>query len=122
MGTRSVTVIRGNENRKIVEIYQQYAGQPTGVGKEIKDFIASAKMVNGIGGDEPVFNGVECFAAQFIAKFKTAPGGLYLHVPTDDHPNVQTYNELYDAEYYYEIDQKLNVKCWDTLKGVEVEI
>jgi len=122
MGTRSITVIRDDENRKIVEIYQQLDGYPSSMGERIKKFIKSGKIVNGIsvGEKNTVFNGIECFAAQFIVEFKKEPGGLYLFPPTEDHTDKTEFYKSYNAEYYYEIDSFLNVRCWDTSNGEEV--
>jgi hypothetical protein len=77
MGTRSVITFK-TDNKPICAVYQQYDGYVDGVGKELKDFLKSKPMVNGIGSDEDVFNGAGCCIAQFIARFKTQAGGLYM--------------------------------------------
>lgn len=88
MGTRSLTTFiatwkddKGKvKNNKIVTMYRQYDGYPTGHGKELAEFIAQGKLVNGLGADPAlVFNGMGCLAAQVVAKFKTGPGNIYLH-------------------------------------------
>lgn len=77
MGTRSVITFAEN-GVPICAVYQQFDGYIEGVGKELKDFLKSKPFVNGIGDDEDVFNGAGCCIAQFIAKFKTRAGGLYV--------------------------------------------
>lgn len=120
MGTRSITVVKDQNGQKIIEMYKQYDGYPEGLGAELLDFVKSGKLVNGIGSDEKVFNGIECFAAQLVDYFKEGAGGIYLHAPTTDYKNKKKYSDIYMAEYYYEVDHFLNVRCWDTYSGKEV--
>lgn len=111
MGTRSITIVRDGDNRKIIEMYQQYDGYPDGVGKDLLDFIKGGEMGNGISGSPKMgeyFNGINDFAAQLIAQFKDRVGGLYLHAPT---PDDTAYGDSYGAEYIYEIDSELNITC-----------
>lgn len=90
MGTRSLTTFISTwkdeetkkvKNEKIVTMYRQYDGYPTGHGKELAEFLAQGKLVNGYGANEPqlVFNGMGCLAAQVVANFKDGPGNIYLH-------------------------------------------
>jgi len=120
MGTRSITTVKDENGNKIIEMYQQYDGYPSGVGKDLFLFINSKKMVNGIGSDKNVFNGINCFAAQLVTEFKDGAGNTYLHAPTKDHKNKKKYWDLYCAEFYYEITSDLNIKAWDTLQNIEV--
>ena len=122
MGTRSITVVKDEEGKKIIEMYIQYDGYPEGVGKDLLDFIATGKMVNGIGGDANVFNGISCFAAQLVAHLKNGAGGVYLYAPTKDFKNKKKYNEKYWAEYYYEISSGLQVRCWDCYSNQEIDL
>lgn len=122
MGTRSITVVKDRDDNKIIEMYKQYDGYPEGLGQELKEFIASGTMVNGIGEDTAVFNGVECFAAQLVEHFKDGPGGIYLHAPTPDYSDKKKYSDMYGAEYYYEISADLVLTCWDTYTGKEIEL
>lgn len=89
MGTRSLTTFietrRDKETKKvlknkIVTMYRQYDGYPTGHGVELATFLATGKMVNGIGMDSDVlqFNGMGCLSAQVISHFKKGSGGFYL--------------------------------------------
>lgn len=91
MGTRAMTVVRetyklnGKQKTKTVTaMYRQYDGYEEGHGLELAEFINSRKFVNGMSGDEEVFNGVGCFAAQMIYHFKKGKaGGFYLY-PHDE--------------------------------------
>lgn len=122
MGTRSITCVLNENGNKIIEMYKQYDGYPEGLGVELKEFIASGTMVNGLGSDTQVFNGISCFAAQLVAHFKDGPGEIYLHAPTSKLKNKKEYTKRYSAEYYYEIDHNLNITCWDCYENQEVEI
>lgn len=122
MGTRSITVVKDEEGNKIIEMYKQYDGYPEGLGIELREFITSGTMVNGLGKDEAVFNGIACFAAQLIAHFKNGPGGIYLHAPTPDYCDKKKYDDMYTAEYYYEISADLVLTCWDTYTGKEITL
>lgn len=90
MGTRSLTTFISTwtdektnkvKSNKIVTMYRQYDGYPSGHGIQLAEFIAQGKMVNGIGAKEQqlVFNGMGCLAAQVVAHFKEGPGNIYLH-------------------------------------------
>lgn len=90
MGTRSLTHFISTwtdektnkvKSNKIVTMYRQYDGYPSGHGIQLAEFIAQGKMVNGIGASEKqlVFNGMGCLAAQVVAHFKEGPGNIYLH-------------------------------------------
>jgi len=122
MGTRSITVVKDKQNNKIIEMYKQYDGNPESLGAELQKFITSKTMVNGIGSDEAVFNGINCFAAQLVEHFKNGPGGIYLHAPSTDYKNKKEYYNIYSAEYYYEISTDLSIKCWDTYHNVEITL
>ena len=88
MGTRSLThVIKtykaSNGKMKkvtLATIYRQMDGYPSGMGKDLADFIKGGKLVNGISFTENqrVFNGAGCFGAQLIKELKDGAGGIYL--------------------------------------------
>lgn len=88
MGTRSTyrfiersTNADGKVNqKKIALVYFQYDGYPNGHPLDTAKWLASGKVVNGIGyGNKGlIFNGAGCLTAQFIAKYKDGPGGVYL--------------------------------------------
>ena len=103
MGTRSLTTVietfedsetRKLVKRKLVKIYRQFDGYPSGMGNDLVEFMMSGKLVNGIGMDKgKVFNGAGCFAAQLIADLKDGVGGTYIY------PMSTT-----DASQYYEYE------------------
>lgn len=88
MGTRSsyrfIETFRNDEGKvienKIALVYFQYDGYPNGHPLDTAEWLASGKVVNGIGYDDKglIFNGAGCLTAQFIAKYKDGPGGVYL--------------------------------------------
>ena len=120
MGTRAIVAVKDELDNKIIELYSQYDGYPDGLGRDLKEFVASREMVNGIGANRQVFNGIHCFAAQLISHFKDEAGGYYLYPPTKNYKNKGKYWDKYGAEYYYEIDSDLNVRCWDTYENKEI--
>lgn len=84
MGTRSLTYVYDETGHKIINMYRQFDGYPTGHGAELAEFLNSGRMVNGLTGvgKERQFNGAGCMAAQMVAQFKTGSGGFYLY-PTE---------------------------------------
>ena len=122
MGTRSITVVKDGSGNKIVEIYKQYDGYPESLGEDLKVFVSSGKLVNGlVAGRNWVFNGVECFAAQLVGHLKHGEAGnVYLLAPTEDFEDKREYSKLYDAEYYYEISANLELRCWDCWDNKEI--
>lgn len=83
MGTRSLTFVYDEEGRKIVNMYRQYDGYPSGHGKELAEFLEPITMVNGIGTIKAaIANGPGCLAAQMVAHFKDGPGYIYINPTT----------------------------------------
>lgn len=84
MGTRSLTVIR-DEQEEIVVIYRQYDGYLEGHGKDLAEILMPGgkpiPVVNGLkpNDDGMCFNGAGCAAAHIVSQLKTEPGGIYLH-------------------------------------------
>jgi len=87
MGTRSTTLFietykdesGKQKKKKIVVMYRQFDGYPSGHGQELAEFLSKGKLVNGMGMDDNiVFNGMGCLAAQVVAHFKDGAGGIYL--------------------------------------------
>jgi len=117
MGTRSLTkVIRtwedetGKKHRQpLTCMYRQYDGYMSGHGAELAEWLSGYTVVNGIPLDksEPMFNGMDCLAAQMFVHFKSSGckddgtptsnvGGIYcMHPDTED---------VYE-DYLYEIEQ-----------------
>ena len=79
MGTRSLTFVYDKDGKKLINMYRQYDGYPSGHGKDLAEFLEPIVMTNGIGMTEAVIaNGPGCLAAQLVAHFKDGPGGIYL--------------------------------------------
>lgn len=86
MGTRSTTIVLDEHNNRLVRMYRQYDGYPTGHGQELVDWLSSFdSVVNGIplGDERKLANGAGCLAAQMVGHFKSGhTGGIYLEPPT----------------------------------------
>lgn len=88
MGTRStyrfIETYRDAEGKvkenKIALVYFQFDGYPDGHPLETAEWLASGKVVNGLGVDATglVFNGAGCLTAQFIEHYKKGAGGVYV--------------------------------------------
>lgn len=83
MGTRSLTFVKDGKD-KIINMYRQYDGYPSGHGKDLYDFLKDIVLVNGIplGDKRKIANGMGCLAAQLVAHFKEEPGNNYLYPVT----------------------------------------
>ena len=90
MGTRSNTVFFDGRKR-ILNMYRQFDGYPSGHGLELALCLAGYTLVNGYGeADQKTANGVGCLAAFVVSRFKTKTGGIYL-APMNDGDNDYTY-------------------------------
>jgi len=108
MGTRSLTVFfetytESNTGKKrkneIVTMYRQYDGYPSGHGKELAEFLADGKVVNGFGLDGgKQFNGIGCLAAQVVAHFKDGVGGFYLQRGNKNSGEEYRYHVIHDYD------------------------
>ncbi len=93
MGTRSLTRViprqegvaydKGHKmiKKSIINMYQQYDGSPHYFGVELAKFVKPIKIINGISGSVKMgeyANGVGCFAAQIVQKYKKDVGYTYL--------------------------------------------
>lgn len=121
MGTRSLTIVKDQDNKPIIKMYRQYDGYPSVHGQELAEFLKGIRIVNGIGSDrDKIANGMNCLAAQIVAHFKQEVGGFYLHPPT------RSKRGAYGEEYTYTVYFKpaigsdsmspkgnLYVKCYD---------
>ena len=109
MGTRSLTKViqtwedeSGKKHRKpFTCMYRQYDGYLDGHGQDLAEWLSGYTVVNGIPMDksEPMFNGMDCLAAQMFAHFKNGAGGIYCM-----HPDASDCWE----EYLYEISEEDN--------------
>jgi hypothetical protein len=73
MGTRSLTVFRESDGTEIVVMYRQMDGYPDGHGQELAEFLKDFRITNGLSGEATkhrVANGMDCLAAQVVARFK----------------------------------------------------
>ena len=106
MGTRSLTKVittwEDTNGKKQIQpitcMYRQYDGDLEGHGSELAEWLCGYTVVNGISTDktEPVFNGIDCLAAQMFAHFKDGAGGIYCM-----HPDAEDVWE----DYLYEIEE-----------------
>jgi hypothetical protein len=110
MGTRSLTFVYENNGTKevpIMNMYRQFDGYPGGHGADLVDFLSGGNLVNGIGVNKNVFNGMGCLAAQLIAKMKDGAGGIYIY-------SVDTKNCGQDYEYHiYEDGDGFKIKVFN---------
>ena len=119
MGTRSTVKFYENFGEKdelILSVYHQYGGYIDGIGYKLANFIKNAKMINGICDqtmEEGYANGIGCLAAQYVKKFKTRIGGLYL----TDANDKQEYN--YEVRF---IDGNFQIKVDDLFVGTFDEL
>ena len=113
MGTRSLTFVYDEyENSKIVNMYRQFDGYPSGHGAELATFLRGSVFVNGYAGkDAPQFNGMSCMAAQMVAHFKDGVGGFYLY------PTKQT-DLGQDYEYHVYKDKVVVKQCYGKKKQI----
>lgn len=72
MGTRSLTRINTESGKKLLNLYRQFDGYPSGHGQELFNFLNGFVIVNGYNGSEgpKAANGAGCLAAQLVAHFK----------------------------------------------------
>lgn len=98
MGTRSLTFVYDGK-KPIMNMYRQYDGYPSGHGAELVEFLAGGKLVNGIGADRNVFNGMGCLAASLVSHFKKSPGGFYIY-------SVDSKDCGQDFEYHIYADEE----------------
>lgn len=86
MGTRSVTIVKDEDNKELVRIYRQYDGYPDGHGVELAK-LCDRMLTNGIscGSKEPYVtsNGMRELAAQLVCWLKndSPMGNIYLEPP-----------------------------------------
>lgn len=89
MGTRSTyrVIERGmyegkKWENKLILIYLQFDGYPSGHPSTTAEWLASGTVVNGLDIDKPkslIFNGTKCLAAQLVVHLKDGPGGTYIY-------------------------------------------
>lgn len=87
----TATVTITNNGKPLVKLLKTADGYLSSAGVELANFTASARFVNGLTGDENVFNGMGCFAAQLIAHLKTKAGLWYVADLDTDYGDDYTY-------------------------------
>jgi hypothetical protein len=104
---------------KLLLMYRQFDGYPSGHPLETAEWLASGQVVNGLRMDEKrlVFNGAGCLAAQLVAKYKTEAGGTYIHPIS--HRGQCWENYLYDI--IVKEDASIEYVCYENGKR-KVEI
>lgn len=110
MGTPSITKVY-DDGAVVSNIYHQCDGFPDSAGLELANFAATGRLVNGIGQDSKIFNGMGCFAAALIAHLKTGPGHIYLVTP-------QQWGVAYTYEVRGEVGKGFSFVCKDGGKKV----
>ncbi len=106
MGTRSLTFVYDGIQRvknRVLCMYQQFDGYPSGVGLELAEFLEGRAIINGIGMDAPVkaSNGMRCMAAELVRETKMGIGGTYLYpTSTKDGGQDYEYHIYLDGDYY----------------------
>ena len=118
MGTRSLTFVYDeNARARVVCMYRQFDGYPSGHGRELATFLGGFDaVVNGmrVGDTRKVANGMGCLAAQLVSNFKVAAGGFYLY-PTNTKDAGQEYEyHVYSDKVIVKDDSgaKLFGGCW----------
>lgn len=122
MGTRAIVKIHNTnlDSPVLANVFFQYDGYPDGLGTDIYDMFENYKVGNGISGQTDSYaNGMDCFAAQFVAKQKSGIGGVYLVV--GDQASIDYEYHLYlniDVEDHYEFlwtnPQKIHMAVYDS--------
>lgn len=106
MGTRSLTFVHsGNLKSPVLMcMYRQMDSYFEGHGEELKEFLETISIVNGIGLAEKrkVANGMGCLAAQLVSHFKgDGVGGFYLYpIDSSDCGEEYVYHIYLDGDYY----------------------
>jgi hypothetical protein len=113
MGTLSLTFVY-DDKQKVMCMYRQFDGYPSGHGAELASFLASFDaVVNGYAFDETrkVANGMGCLAAQLVANFKVGVGNFYLY-PTSTKDAGQEY------EYHVYAEKVVVKETYDNNKKI----
>lgn len=103
MGTRAIVnvydVVDNFNEGKIVSIYSQWDGYPSGIGRELSVFLNNIHLVNGFTRQETrrIANGMGCLAAQIVSHFKKEVGSFYLvSCNENEHGQDYTYDVYQD--------------------------
>ena len=84
MGTRALTFVYDADRQPFLNLYRQYDGYIEAHGRELAEFLAGKKLVNGYGRESTeLANGMGCLAASLVANFKETVGGFYIQSVTE---------------------------------------
>ena len=84
MGARALTFVYDADRQPFLNLYRQYDGYIEAHGRELAEFLAGKKLVNGYGRESTeLANGMGCLAASLVAHFKETVGGFYIHSVTE---------------------------------------
>lgn len=102
-------------NNKLVNIYVQYDGYPDGHPLDTAKWLATGKVVNGLGSedkDKTIFNGAGCLAAQLVARLKDGPGNTYIN-------SMSSWGKCWE-DYLYDIivieEKTINIVAYENSK------
>lgn len=113
MGTRSITVLKDEDGRRIANIYRQFDGYLAGHGKDLKRILGGARLINGFSGQKipEHFNGMGCLGAWLVGALKdNSIGGIYL---TDSEEESYVYTLSPASRINGDTQIKLHVKSYD---------
>lgn len=118
MGTRStIKFYEEGATTPLLSIYNQYNGYIKGVGHDLANFLMGMRVVNGYQSNDKIFhvaNGMGCLAAQYVAKFKTDIGKVYITTPQD--------TEEYNYEVRIRKDRIIITETTTGFKGYPEEL
>jgi hypothetical protein len=84
----------------VMTMFNMSDSYPSGLGNDLHEFLKGMQITRGISlsrvPDQKTANGMECLAAQLVARFKTGVGGIYIYSPEI----VET-----DAQFIYVLNQ-----------------
>ncbi|MEM1562967.1 MAG: hypothetical protein QXV75_08305 [Candidatus Bathyarchaeia archaeon] len=129
MGTRALFRIYDFDGSIICTIYTQFDGYPDGIPLAAMRFLASRELVNGIGDDWFVFNGMDDLAAQLVTYLKVMHGLDLMRFKGMDVPDRAEIEKLIWAGTIYVVspdtidawqDYEYHIKP-DGMGGVRIE-
>jgi hypothetical protein len=100
MGTRATTTVKDSNGKTIMVLYRQSDGYQDCHGKELKEFLETKIMINGIsyGDKRDLANGMGCLAAQMVAKFKTKVGLFYIYPESTENNYIDFAYTVYPTD------------------------
>lgn len=127
MGTRSLTIVHDGLEKtspRIIKMYRQMDGYPSGHGMQLAELLSEFTVVNGIGlaDNRKIANGTGCLAAQIVAHFKDGAEGFYLEPPMPkgkpgDSGEEYIYNVFADT---FNTEAGIKLSCYDVYGKKEI--